>query len=169
MKNLFPIIGIAFIAMVTPVKTDAANTAELLKPEPAAESIDASFDTFGTADLSDPDAPVFGVGVGLNGFVTKHFGGGVELVAQNTSYKVFDGINGNLIARYPLGDRLTPYALAGGGYLFERDAWNAHAGGGLELRVTGNASVFADARWVSPLRRAEPDYPFTRFGLRFGF
>lgn len=161
MKKFKPVLLLASVLLATAIAP----------PVHAGERFKAglSYDTFATANLDTPDNPTWGAGLGVNAFVTERFGVSGELVTENTNYKVFDGANASLVFREPIGDRVAPYAFLGGGYLFERESWQGHAGAGIEVAVTDNFSLFGDARWVTPVRESRPDYPAARAGLRFKF
>ena len=139
-----------------------------------------SVDAFGTGSLgeytlqhlSGPRARQdvqFGVGAGINYFITRNIGIGADAYSQNTTGAFIDSASASLILRFPLGQSgFAPYAFGGGGQQFEMaEATFAQAGAGMEYRFSPHVGVFIDARGVLP--NESRYYGVGRFGLRFAF
>src|SRR5688572_24741953 len=88
----------------------------------------------------------WGGGVGVNYFFTRYLGVGADTHWVDWDGAFIDTANASFIARYPIENiHLAPYAFVGAGGWFEtRDAWTAHAGGGLEFRLNQHFGLFAD-------------------------
>lgn len=132
----------------------------------------------------------WGGGVGMNYFVTRNFGLGIEgawLAAKEANYTAravpgapagapagvpagnlglpgavagiptnannrttVHNFSASLIYRFPI-DRicLAPYIFAGGGVAVDGKQWaTAHAGAGVEKRLSSKVGLFTDARWT---------------------
>lgn len=104
----------------------------------------------------------WGGGLGINYFITRNFGIGVDaawLKAKEAPYiedvgsgrnDVFN-ISASLIYRFPFeGTCFAPYLFGGGGVSIDGEQWaTAHAGLGVEYRVVPNRiGLFADARYT---------------------
>jgi len=107
-----------------------------------------------------------GAGLGLNYFLTRNIGIGADAYSENTAHSFVDDLSGSLIFRLPIDKaHLAPYAFGGGGYQFDpNEVWFGHVGVGLEVRLTHNLSLFADARYVMPEKI--DNYGVGRAGLR---
>jgi Outer membrane protein beta-barrel domain len=139
-----------------------------------------SVDVFGTASLGQysldnisgsrirQDTEV-GAGVGVNYFLTRNLGVGVDMYSEDTTGKFIDSMSGNVILRLPLGHSgFAPYAYGGGGYQFDFDeVWFAQFGGGIEYRFSRNWGAFLDARYV--ITDKTENYGLARLGVRFAF
>ncbi len=136
----------------------------------------------------------WGGGVGMNYFVTRNFGLGVDaawLSAKEANYTArtpaaavgapgvqgVQGVQGaiggapgaaaatarrnsdpttvhnfsaSLIYRFPIDSICTaPYVFAGGGFAVDGKQWaTAHAGAGVEKRLSSKVGLFTDARWT---------------------
>lgn len=136
---------------------------------PAGVSFDAyATATFGDIDSLNLDSAELGGGIGVNAFVTKNFGIGLEANASTPESGTFlDEANAKAILRLPI-TVLAPQAFAGAGYQFATDDVDVFAGAGGEIKVSKNASVFADARYVY-VPQLDEGYPMVRAGLRFNF
>lgn len=110
-----------------------------------------------------------GAGAGLNYFVTRHFGLGVEAYSEDTGHSFIDDTSISLIGRLPLGHSgFAPYLYGGAGHQFDPIELNhLHAGGGMEYRFTSKLGLFVDARYV--FTDETEDYGLGRVGLRIGF
>lgn len=108
-----------------------------------------------------------GAGIGLNYFLTRNIGVGGDAYTENTSHNFVDNASGNLIFRIPIDKaHLAPYVYGGGGYQFDpNEVWFGQVGAGLEVRITHNVSLFADARYVMPEKI--DNYGVARAGIRF--
>ena len=108
-----------------------------------------NLDLYGTGNLQnedrDPNNVRLGLGVGGTYFLTRNFGLGLRAESESTAHSVFDLVQGRVTLRAPLAKGLSPYGFVQGGFLFERDRWQAGSGGGLELRFMRNAGVFGEA------------------------
>ncbi len=110
-----------------------------------------------------------GAGLGINHFFTRHLGIGADAYSENTNHKFVDNASASLIFRIPLDSvHLAPYAFGGGGYQFETaDRAFLHAGAGLDVRLTKDIGLFADARYV--FTRDAANFGQGRAGVRFLF
>lgn len=110
-----------------------------------------------------------GAGGGIQYFFHRNLGVDVEAYTENTDHNFIDYVNGNLIARFPLGKSgVAPYILGGGGRQLDPIyQWHWDAGGGIEWRFAPHIGIFVDARYVWP--DETEDYGMGRGGLRFGF
>lgn len=110
-----------------------------------------------------------GAGAGLNYFVTRNLGVGVDAYTENTQHSFVDSAAANLILRFPIGESgFAPYVFAGGVRQFDRvRQWGVDAGGGLEFRFDRQFSLFADARYV--FADKTDDYGVGRAGVRISF
>ena len=127
----------------------------------------------------------WGGGVGMNYFLTRNFGLGVDAawldakeanyttrtpaigiagaqpgiggiaagargVARNTDPTTVHNFSASVIYRFPI-DRIctAPYVFAGGGFAVDGKQWaTAHAGAGIEKRLSSKVGLFTDARWT---------------------
>ena len=151
----------------------------MAKDAPAKESLSdrlfpagLSFDTFAVAkvDTDNGNRSDYGGGLGLNAFFNKHFGIGVEAISSSPNQgNVIDEGNAKLIARLPVAI-LSPSIFAGGGRSFETEEFTAFGGAGVEIKVSKNASIFGDGRYVVQADRIrDPGYALARVGVRFNF
>ena len=110
-----------------------------------------------------------GAGAGVNYFITRNIGLGVEAYSENTGGVFIDNASGNLILRLPLGQSgFAPYAFGGGGHQFDAaKLWFGQAGAGLEFRFTPHIGIFLDARAVWP--NETKYYGVARAGFRLAF
>lgn len=124
------------------------------KPAPAAQESyfragEFNLDLYGAASLKnesrDPKDVRYGVGVGATYFVTKNFGFGLRAESESAKHSLVDLALGRVTLRAPLSASFAPYGFVQGGFLFERDRWQAGAGGGLEFRAFKNLGVFGEA------------------------
>lgn len=131
--------------------------------------------TVGKRTLRHPSANRFerdgrlGAGGGIQYFFHRNLGIEAEAYSENTAHHLVDYVNGNLIARFPLGSSgVAPYIFGGGGRQLDPIyQWHWDAGGGLEWRFSPHVGVFLDGRyvWTDETR----DYGLGRGGLRIGF
>jgi len=171
--------------------TDNSNEASATQPAMGAEnasndlvdyyrSNELSMDAFGTASLGKytlnhlSNTRVrhntrLGAGVGLNYFITRNIGIGVEAYSENTTAEFVDSASANLTLRLPLGQSgFAPYAFGGGGRHFDTlKTWFAQAGAGMEYRFNPHVGVFIDARGVVPDEARY--YGVARLGVRLAF
>ena len=113
-----------------------------------------------------------GGGVGVNYFVSRFFGVGIEGLAFDggSSVDTVSTATLNFIARYPIESlHLAPYAFigAGGQLMTNEEQVGGDFGGGVEYRLTRNWGVFVDGRYV--LCADTNDYGLARLGVRFAF
>lgn len=115
---------------------------------------------------------VFGAGVGVNYFLTRNFGLGLEgdwLAGDST----INEVAGSFIYRCPFENAThsfgwAPYAFIGGGGQFDgQNVGFGFAGGGAEARFSRSFAVFADGRYV--IHDSTIDYGFFRLGCRLIF
>ena len=166
----------------------AASGAESMNNDPGPQPDRADFyranelalDGFGTASLGKYSLEhlsgsrvrqdtEFGAGVGPNYFITRNFGIGADIYAENTTGVFVDSASANLILRLPLGHSgFAPSVYGGGGRQFDlSDVWFAQLGAGMEYRFTRYVGDFLDARWVLPDETKY--YGIVRLGIRFAF
>lgn len=110
-----------------------------------------------------------GAGAGLNYFFTQNIGIGGEAYSENTAHNFIDSIEGNLIARLPLGRTgVAPYIFGGGGrQLDPLYQYFGQAGGGIEFRFAKHMGFFVDARYV--LADKTDNFGLGRAGIRINF
>ncbi len=110
-----------------------------------------------------------GAGAGLNYFLTRNIGFGVEAYSENPGHSFVDSVSANLLLRLPLGQSgFAPYALAGAGRQFDpTERWLVQLGAGLEFRFSPKMGIFTDARYV--MTDGGRNYGMGRAGLRFSF
>ncbi len=125
------------------------------------------FGTYTTRDRFGTRADNYGGGVGLNYFLTRYVGIGVDSYLEEGRWPY--RVNGSAIFRIPLGATgLAPYALGGGGREFKYvSQYSWHAGGGLEFRLNSHTGIFGDGRRVFPDKTG--DYALWRAGIRISF
>ncbi len=108
-----------------------------------------NIDLYGTGNLKnesrDENDLRFGAGVGVTYFFTKNFGLGLRAESENTGHSVVDLALGRATLRAPLSASFAPYGFLQGGFRFERERWEAGAGGGLEFRINRYLSTFGEA------------------------
>lgn len=110
----------------------------------------------------------WGGGIGVNYFITKYFGVGVDgywLAVDSTLH----GVSGSVIARLPFESGIcwAPYVFVGGGGLFDGSKMaTAHAGLGVDIRLTPKIGLILDGRYNFG---GLDEYVLTRAGLRFAF
>lgn len=115
---------------------DTIGTVPTTKPQLNFTAHELSLDVFGSSTRADVlGAPNFGGGVGVNYFLTRGLGAGIKATTYNTEDAAVDDGEVRLIFRAPLWDRVAPYAFVSGFHNFDKDAWGAGAGGGLEVRL----------------------------------
>jgi len=113
----------------------------------------------------------WGASIGMNYFITKHFGLGVDAHGLENDGKLIDAASGSAILRFPIDvAHLAPYIFGGGGRIFEgSDSWTGHAGIGLELRLNSRTGLFADGRHIFAKRSSVSDAALIRAGIRMAF
>lgn len=150
-------------------------------------------DTFGQASFGSNDKiglfsdTAWGGGVGLNYFFHRNIGLGVDAAwlsakestlgntSGNTDRTVIHNFSGSIIFRLPIDSAcLAPYAYVGGGYHVDGNGWaSAHAGVGLEYRITPNkVGVFVDGRWTylgDRFEQSDLNFWTVRAGVRLVF
>ena len=111
-----------------------------------------------------------GLGVGLNFFFLRFLGIGAEAYSTDVNHIFVENASANLIVRFPIEPaHLAPYIYGGGGYQWEPgEEWFVQFGGGLDVRITRNWGLFADARYVIP-EHGGNNFGIFRGGLRFVF
>ena|ERR1043165_2109725 len=146
-------------------------------PEEIFHEHETSLDAFGSISIGQQtinhisgehvrDDGRLGAGIGLNYFLTRNIGVGGDAYTENTAHSFVDDASGSLIFRLPLDKIHTaPYVFGGGGYQFDpNEVWFGHVGVGVEVRLTHNLSLFADARYVMPEKI--DNYGVGRAGVR---
>ena len=177
MKN--KIIAGGIILALASLSTLAAGTISS-NPGDLYRDKELSFDAFGSASLGNytlnnftgeraRQNVRFGAGGGINYFMSRNFGIGVDGYSENTSGPFVDNVSANLILRFPLGQSgFSPYIFGGGGYQFDQaKLWSGQAGVGMEYRFTPHMGIFLDARGVLP--NETKYYGVGRLGMRMSF
>jgi hypothetical protein len=125
------------------------------------------FGTWATRDRRYGADDRAGAGVGVNYFITEHFGVSADTYLERVTWPTH--LDLSVVARWPFEAwRLAPYGFAGGGRQWRHGSqWTAHVGGGADFRIMRQGGVFADARRIFTERA--PDFTLVRFGLRFAF
>ncbi|MDZ4744129.1 MAG: hypothetical protein SGI98_12030 [Verrucomicrobiota bacterium] len=133
-----------------------------------------SVDAFGTYVFTDTSGRYrdgFGGGAGVNYFFTRYIGVGFDGYAWQGAQNddAVGAIAGNLILRLPIDKyHFAPYIFAGPGGIFGPiNEFSGQAGAGVEVRITHNFGIFADARYV--FTTESNDYILPRAGVRFIF
>jgi hypothetical protein len=132
---------------------------------PASE---VSLDLFGVYSdhgRNGEDEDLWGGGLGVNFFFSRMVGIGVDTYTDRWKWPQL--ANASLIVRFPSSFGFAPYGFGGAGRNWDHGFWQAHAGGGLELRFNRYTGLFADGRRVFP--EVGPDYTLARAGIRLGF
>lgn len=111
----------------------------------------------------------WGGGIGVNYFITKYIGVGVEgdYLAADSGLWI---ASGSLIARLPIEGALcwAPYAFVGGGGMWDGSSVGlGHAGAGIDVRLTPRIGLIVDSRYCTNF--GEESFVLTRTGLRFSF
>lgn len=106
-----------------------------------------------------------GGGIGLNYFITREIGVGLDLNMSADGGKFVDHIEASGIFRWPIQDlNIAPYGFVGFGRLTEpRWDWFAHVGLGVEYRFNPSTGVFTDLRYQIA------DHTDNRVFVRWGF
>lgn len=108
-----------------------------------------ALDLYGTAAIKneqrDPNNVRLGAGLGATYFVTRGLGIGLRAESENTGHSTVDLLMARGTLRVPISSTIAPYGFLQGGFRFERDDWEAGAGGGLEIKFHPNAGVFGEA------------------------
>jgi hypothetical protein len=110
----------------------------------------------------------FGGGVGMNYFLTKYLGIGVDTFFQRHG-RFFNNVSGDVTLRAPIGNSgWAPYVYGGAGWRDVKgpDELTAHGGVGIEYRFNPHLGVFTDARYVWTDKTA--DEGLLRLGFRIG-
>jgi len=92
----------------------------------------------------------WGGDVGLNYFITRYIGVGVDAAMPDNHGNLVDEVLGSLILRWPFEcPAFAPYIFGGGGRSTEPQwEWLGHAGVGIEFRFNPAVGVFADGRYL---------------------
>jgi hypothetical protein len=183
MKNKMFVGGtILMLAAMSALSQDNATNSQTLQSDQNQyyRCNELSLDGFGIASLgeytlSHPSGDrirqntQFGVGAGINYFITRNIGIGGDAYSENTTGAFIDSASASLILRLPLGQSgFAPYAFGGGGHQFDMaQLWFGQFGAGMEYRFTRHVGVFLDARCVVP--NETKYYGVGRLGLRFAF
>jgi hypothetical protein len=183
MKNKMYIGGtILMLAATSALRAENMFTEQIPPPDRVDfyRANELSMDMFGMASLWESTVDrlsaarvqhqtQFGAGLGLNYFITRNFGIGADVYAEDTTGAFIDSASVNLILRLPLGHTgFAPYAFGGGGRQFDlAKVWFGQIGAGMEYRFTRHVGAFLDARWVLP--GETKCYGVARLGFRFSF
>ena len=92
----------------------------------------------------------WGGDVGLNYFVTREVGIGVDVNMPDNGGNLVDAVLGNLIVRLPIGKSgFAPYLFGGGGRTTGPAwEWMGQAGLGTEFRLNHTVGLYADGRYL---------------------
>jgi hypothetical protein len=183
MKNKIIIGGtILMLAAMSALSQDNSTNSQTLQYDQNKfyRCNELSLDGFGSASLGEytlthPSGDrirqntQFGVGAGINYFITRNIGIGGDAYSENTTGAFIDSTSASLILRLPLGQSgFAPYAFGGGGHQFDMaQLWFGQFGAGMEYRFTRHVGVFLDARCVVPSETKY--YGVGRLGVRFAF
>ena len=152
-----------------PLSTRASTPENFVPFEPVHfDAHELSVDAFGfysERDKSGVDKNTFGIGVGVNYFLTDTIGFSAETYGDAFTTPYLITVSG--IYRYAVPEwNLAAYGFAGGGREWEHaPQWLGHLGIGLEFRFTPNLAAFSDIRGVFPIETAS--HALFRFGVRF--
>jgi hypothetical protein len=116
----------------------------------------------------------FSGGVGMNYFLTRYFGVGVDTYFEPHG-KMLDNVSGDFTLRAPIGNSgFAPYAIGGAGWRDQFDprrgsrtdtvTW--HAGVGIEYRFNPHVGIFTDLRYIWADKGS--DTALARAGFRIG-
>lgn len=165
--------------------------------EPCFKDREWQLDLFGAYAFTEHDQEqiigdhAWGGGLGVNYFFTRNLGVGVEgtLLDPRNGSDIIGSTNLNLFVRFPIDSIcLAPYIFVGGGGVFNAEDldradlpggdddddsdddtfWSAHAGAGLEYRVTKRFGVFVDGRYTV-VDEADNNFITVRSGIRIAF
>lgn len=187
MKEKRIIIGVVLLALATVIHAIAAddikpvgNDSWYYASAPAADSGswynagEFSLDVGAVYRTQESQGPIEGwAGIGIQSayWFTKHVGVGVETYLVNDLWGTSDDdvpsvafpeASLSLRTRLPLG-RFALHGFGGGGRNFEWDEYTAHAGAGVEFRVSNGLSLVGEAR------RTWADSPGDKHDLWQGF
>jgi hypothetical protein len=194
MKTLIPLVLSMALVSVAHAGTAVTTGKDYKQIPPADESCfrahEWQFDVFGQYSVGKAGhSGVFrdhgwGGGVGINYFLTRNIGLGVDAawldIKEDPRFERNDAdsestalhsFSGSVIFRLPV-DRLclAPYAYVGGGFEVDGKQWaSAHGGVGLEYRLRPDRfGVFVDGRWTY-LGDRDGRGDLNYFGARAGF
>lgn len=147
-------------------------------PDQLFRSRELSLDLFGSVSVGQQtidhltgnrvaDDGRLGAGAGLNYYFTRNVGLGVDAYSEDTDHYFVDKTSVSLLVRFPFEQvHLAPYLFGGGGRQFDpEELWFGQVGGGLEVRVTHNWGLFADARYMM-LDKGADNVGLGRLGIR---
>ena len=140
----------------------SATTLFAAEPIDCYQANEVSFDTFFQVRTDDFDDERMGAGIGINYFLTRNWGIGIEGSAENTSGVFVEATRANLIYRIPI-NRSAIYVFAGAGANFcvppepesalesgesdeGGDKWAIDVGVGIEHRFAKHFGAFTDIR-----------------------
>jgi hypothetical protein len=134
-----------------------------------------SADLFGSYTFADGSGRLsddWGGGLGLNYFVSRNLGLGLDAYwwdGDRISNEVVTAVSGSIILRLPMDSvHLAPYLLGGAGGTFSGvDQLTFHGGLGMEYRFTPHVGTFVDGRYV--FADDTNNYGLVRFGFRYAF
>jgi hypothetical protein len=108
----------------------------------------------------------WGGGFGLNYFLDRNWGLGLDTNISDNGGSFFDYLSFNGLYRYPLGtSRAAPYGMFGFARQFDPiGEWSGHFGGGIEFRLNQITGIFFDARYA--ITDKSDNFGLFRLGLR---
>lgn len=123
------------------------------------------YGSYATRDRRHFDDSQAGLGVGLNYFMTRHFGVSADTYMERVDWPTH--LDLSVIGRLPM-DRVAPYVFAGVGRQWhDNTQWTAHIGGGAEVRLNRKTGIFLDARHV--MAEETRNFGLYRLGVRVVF
>jgi hypothetical protein len=141
----------------------------LASPGNAQPPTGLSYDLFGAYATRDKDGNgdnTWGLGLGVNYFLTENMGVGVDTYTDGIRVPYM--LNASFIYRFATWRSIDPYAFAGFGRQWEHASqWTGHFGGGAEYNLKLGPSIFLDGRLVLPGDTGT--YGLIRFGVRLRF
>ena len=167
------IVSLLVLTTAVMAGNDYKSSKEVVAPECRFRGGELQVDAFGSGAFYQQGNPLWGGGLGLNYFVTKYIGLGVEQTYAGNETSSEWGTFGNLFLRYPICSwNLAPYVVAGIGGLYgdkSNGTFAGTVGGGLEYRFTKNIGIFSDARWLYNGQAIDNGAVLVRTGLKFAF
>ena len=141
------------LALLTVPAFTAEPNANANEPPPIIterSNIGVDFKTFGILETSDfDDDERTGTGVGLNYWFLDNVGLGTEAIVYDTEGSFVDRVNGLMLFRAPINERVALVPFGGIGRSIEDDIWGFQLGMRLQAKVYGPLLLDIGARWIS--------------------